>query len=186
MQRLNHALPVAAQSLHHLPQTSTCSRRPNPRERLAQLCLPQGHQGFQISGEARGRTRTTEVGTDVIVTTALGNGLANARYEGREYDASVIVIAAQLAEVEIQRQLREACSQCIGNGFQLRKRGLHRRRRPGQALASLGEHFAPAAQFSQRTQHCSQIGRQRFGQCSDFIHRLALQGVEQQLLHLAG
>src|SRR5690606_35970257 len=104
-QRLYHTLTLTTQTTNGLPQIEIMIiRSPDATERFIQTHVTQGHQGLQISGEAGSRACPTEHRTGIVVTTALSNGTALARDEGREYNASVVVVAAQCAEVEIQRQ----------------------------------------------------------------------------------
>lgn len=77
-QGLDNTLTLTAQLANLLPEC--CVRtvgHPDATRRQLDLSTPQGHQGFQIGGKTGGRTRTTEVGADIVITTALGDGLAN-------------------------------------------------------------------------------------------------------------
>lgn len=54
-QSLDDTLPVAAQSLHRLPEPGPFGRRPDTRYSLVQPGLAESDQAFQIGGETGGR-----------------------------------------------------------------------------------------------------------------------------------
>ncbi|MDT4820619.1 hypothetical protein FQZ97_537650 [compost metagenome] len=96
------------------------------------------------------------------------------------------MIAAQLAQIEVERQLGVTQFQRIGDGDQLVQRDVHVVGRIHQHALGQVQHLAAAAQFGEGAEHGGQFARQVFGQLGDFIHRLALQGVEQAALDFAG
>ncbi|MCY1523119.1 hypothetical protein D9M68_580060 [compost metagenome] len=161
-------------------------RRPDAGRHLAELHPPQADQGFQIGRETCRRTRPAEVGADIIIAAALGNRLADARHERREHHPGVIVIATQLTQIKVQRQLRVTQAQRIGNRQQVIQRSMHIVRRLDQASLRQVQHFTATTELGQGAQHRAQRSRQGLGQQHNLIHGLALHRIEQLLLDLAG
>src|SRR5690606_15294177 len=116
IQRLHHALTFPAQATDLLPRPRVVAIwRTDAAQPAVQLGLAQAHQRLQVGREAGSRAGAPEVGTDVIVAATLRDGLTNARHEHGEHHAGVVVIAAQLAQVEVKRQVWITESQLIGD-----------------------------------------------------------------------
>src|SRR3990167_5297554 len=122
-------------------------RRPDARRQLTERHLTETDQGFQIGGEPRRRTRPTEIRAYIVIATALGYRLADTWHEGREYHTGVIAITAQLAQIEVQRQLRVTQAQRIGNRQQVIQRSMHIVRRLDQASLRQVQHFTTTTEL---------------------------------------
>ncbi|MNM89831.1 hypothetical protein D3C81_1020690 [compost metagenome] len=96
------------------------------------------------------------------------------------------MVTTQLAQVEVQRQLRETHGQTLGNRQQVIQCRQNRGRSLGQTLTRSRQHFTAATQVDQRAQHIRQIGRQAFGQGNDLVDGFTLQRIEQLLLDFTG
>ncbi|MNJ65669.1 hypothetical protein D3C77_616960 [compost metagenome] len=97
----------------------------------------------------------------------------------------MVVISAQLAQIEVKRHLRITRGQLVGNTDQRLQRLTNLGRRLRQRGLRLIERLTTAAQPRQRAQHAGQRRLQSRGQALDLVHRLALQRIEQPLLSLA-
>ena len=88
--------------------------RPDTRSALTASNRTALYQQAQVGRKPGSRSRTTKVLTYVIVTPTLGDTLPDAGDVGGENYACMIVIATQLAQVKVQRNIRILTRQCLG------------------------------------------------------------------------
>src|SRR5690606_32214572 len=81
-QGMDDTLTATAQLLHDAPKVEIMAvRRPDASRTSAIIHLSPADQGLEVGGKAGSRTGATEIGADVVVTTALRNGISNSGHK---------------------------------------------------------------------------------------------------------
>src|SRR5438067_3511847 len=157
-------LPLPS-SPHWVPMTTTL--------RALMGLFDHASDAPEINGEASGRPRAAEGLAHLVVAPAARDGAADARAIGIEDDARVVVIAAQLGEIE-------AHGHRAGLGERTeRLQRLRQRRQLRQALLRRAEHLGAAVELRQELERRARFRVELAREAAELGQVLLLQRLEK-------